>query len=210
MMDESLPVELVDRIDRDEFFFMQIGANDGIFWDPIRKWIVDRGWMGIMFEPQPECVQKLYELYETNDLIAIVPYGIAATAGRFKLYEHEYGSGCYSLLLRPDYCKPDAFLEIECITFDDALQDYGIEKIDLLVIDTEGYDLEILDTIDLDTIKPRHIWFENWTHDFDDLNRPDHPTSVQGNQHVIDRYLQAGYELEDYGNNLLLTLGDRA
>lgn len=205
-MDESLPAHLVEQIDRKGFFFVQIGANDGIYYDPIRKWILDRGWPGIMFEPQTECFDQLQRLYEGNDQIRLVNKGIARESGTYRLYRHSSGSGCFSLLCRPNFCRPEDFLEVECLSMQAAQAEYGFKHADLLVIDTEGYDLEILDSIDLIKFKPRNIWFEKWTHANDDQLRPDYDTSIDSNQHVLRKYEQAGYRLEDYGVNLWLSL----
>lgn len=203
--DESLPTAIVDRITTNDFFFMQIGANDGISFDPIRRWIVELNWGGIMFEPQPECVRELNALYGATGNIQVAPYGIAPARGAAKLYRHAFGTGTYSMMLRPQHMSADNYLEVECVTFHDAVSMYGIEKIDLLVIDTEGLDLEILATIDLQVIRPRHIWFEKWTHDYDDLTRPTYRTSIHAHPHIIDRFLRAGYRIEDHGTNMFLT-----
>jgi len=50
---------------------------------------------------------------------------------------------------------------VPCISFARLVADYAIEKIDLLQIDTEGYDVEILMDIDFDSIRPTIIHFEH-------------------------------------------------
>ena len=49
---------------------------------------------------------------------------------------------------------------MNCITFNDLIKKYKVKKIDLLHIDTEGYDYEILKTLDF-KIKPNMILFEH-------------------------------------------------
>jgi FkbM family methyltransferase len=205
MIDESIPAEVIERINHPDFFFVQIGANDGVFYDPIRRWIVEHDWSGLMFEPQTDCVEKLRALYAGNDKIRIANLGIAKEGGKRRLYRHAFGSGCHSLLLRREHCDGDSFDEIDCITFEQAVRIYGIRHIDLLAIDTEGYDLQILDSLDLDTIKPQNIWFEKWVHDFDDMNNQDQPTSLDRNFHIVQRFIDAGYSLTDYGANVMLS-----
>jgi FkbM family methyltransferase len=205
VVDESIPAEVIKSINRPGFFFVQIGANDGVFYDPIRRWIVKHDWSGVMFEPQAQCVEKLNALYSGNPKIRIANLGIAKESGKRKLYRHAFGSGCHSLLLRREHCDGDSFDEIDCITFEQAVRIYGIRHIDLLAIDTEGYDLQILDSLDLDLIKPQNIWFEKWVHDFDDMNNQDQPTSFEQNFHIVQRFIDAGYSLTDYGANVLLS-----
>jgi hypothetical protein len=49
--------------------------------------------------------------------------------------------------------------EIETITFDSLVE--GVNHIDLLHIDTEGYDYEIIKSIDFDKHQPSLILFEH-------------------------------------------------
>lgn len=49
---------------------------------------------------------------------------------------------------------------VQCITFDDLLQRHQIERIDFLQIDAEGYDYEIIRTIDFDRVRPTIINYE--------------------------------------------------
>src|SRR6266404_4447929 len=43
----------------DSLRFIQVGANDGKFGDPLRKHILGRKWTGILVEPQPEAFEAL-------------------------------------------------------------------------------------------------------------------------------------------------------
>jgi hypothetical protein len=51
------------------------------------------------------------------------------------------------------------------VSYSQLLQDYEITEIDLLLIDTEGYDYEILMGIDLNNLRPRIIRFEHGVRD---------------------------------------------
>lgn len=49
--------------------FVQIGASDGLIWDPFRKHILKGGWSGVLVEPLPpvfELLKKNYEAYTGN------------------------------------------------------------------------------------------------------------------------------------------------
>jgi hypothetical protein len=47
------------------------------------------------------------------------------------------------------------------MTFDTLLCDLNVERIDLLQIDAEGYDAEIVNTIDLERARPHIICYEH-------------------------------------------------
>ena len=50
---------LVDACDSPGFYFLDIGANDGVTNDPIFPFIEERGWRGLAVEPDPEPAPKL-------------------------------------------------------------------------------------------------------------------------------------------------------
>ncbi len=49
---------------------------------------------------------------------------------------------------------------VKCITFNHLVKKHKVQNIDVLQIDTEGYDIEILKTIDLKQLRPNVIIFE--------------------------------------------------
>ena len=46
-----------------DFFFIQVGANDGVRNDPIGPKVKKYGWHGVLIEPQPDLFEKLKENY---------------------------------------------------------------------------------------------------------------------------------------------------
>lgn len=50
--------------------------------------------------------------------------------------------------------------KVQCWTLDQLLERHGLERVDLLQIDAEGYDYEILRTIDFSQLRPRFINYE--------------------------------------------------
>jgi hypothetical protein len=51
---------------------------------------------------------------------------------------------------------------VECVTLEQLVRKHGIERIDLVQIDAEGYDLQALKQVDFRRFSPRVIRFE-WT-----------------------------------------------
>ena len=51
--------------------------------------------------------------------------------------------------------------KIRCISLKTLMQKYNVSKIDLLCIDTEGYDYEIIKQLDFAKIKPSMILYEH-------------------------------------------------
>lgn len=63
--------------------------------------------------------------------------------------------------LQEFYLAHRAQTTVQCVTLQDLLEKHKITKLDLLQIDAEGYDYEILKSIDFQRIKPRFINFEH-------------------------------------------------
>jgi hypothetical protein len=53
--------------DRPDFFFVQIGANNGVTDDPIRQFLIKYHWHGVLVEPQPRVFQQLLKNYEPEE-----------------------------------------------------------------------------------------------------------------------------------------------
>jgi len=52
-------------------------------------------------------------------------------------------------------------IEVQTLTFESLCERYGVDRIDLLAIDAEGYDAEILQQVDLRSLRPRLLCFEH-------------------------------------------------
>ena len=44
---------------KDDFFFIQIGSNDGKYDNPIHEYVIKFKWSGILVEPNINCFNKL-------------------------------------------------------------------------------------------------------------------------------------------------------
>ncbi len=156
--------------------FVQVGANDGVHVDPIRKYIIHFPWEGLLIEPQPAVFNRLVQNYST-------------VASRLQFANCAVSSGAKSVTL---YCAPDAYvgnpqhgaavvslnaqttarqlglskhalasIQVPCFTLDSLLSKHSLVEIDLLQIDVEGHDLEVLRSISLEQKRPSLIQFES-------------------------------------------------
>lgn len=58
------------------------------------------------------------------------------------------------------YLKHRIVEQVRCMTLEQLLEKHQIQQLDLLQIDAEGYDFEILKTLNFETVKPRFINYE--------------------------------------------------
>ena len=157
----------------DALRFVQIGANNGIDGDPLRRYIVKHPWRGVLVEPQPNIFALLKANYATYaDRLSFENVAISR-GGSLVLYlppadwprdKHgvTYVSGVPSVLARQIDVAESTLtrIEVPAMTLDALLAKHGIEQLDLLQIDTEGFDWEVLQAIDLTRFRPAIIHIE--------------------------------------------------
>lgn len=160
--------------------FIQIGANDGMALDPLRTQIVCRRWSGVMLEPVPYVFKRLSQRYGNHSRIKLVNAAIAdqdASLPFYALAEHKPGEqvwGWYhalgsfrkDVLLKHKYLIPDIEeriieLKVDSLTFETVCRRTGITQLDLLQMDTEGYDYEIIRRFPFAKFRPRLIVYEH-------------------------------------------------
>jgi FkbM family methyltransferase len=155
----------------------------------------EKGWRCIGVEPNPKFIQKHRELGHE-----IYPY--AATESHvglsdFDLVDTPMGSFTYesfsSLRVKPEYnqkygvvCIEDV-IQVQCKPLDLILQEAGVDSIDLLSIDTEGWELEVMRGFSVDKYKPKVVLLENYFHD------PDYTAHMKGIGYILDKVVEYNY-----------------
>jgi FkbM family methyltransferase len=161
-----------------DFFFVQIGANDGVIYDPIHRFVNQYQWRGILVEPLQDLFSKLRENYRDNPHLQFECIAIADKEEIRKFYrinkELTYlptwckGLGTFNLevLLSHKWALPDIehyieSVEVPCTTLTALMAKHQVKSLDLLQIDTEGFDYEVIKQINFDALKPTLISYEH-------------------------------------------------
>src|SRR6478672_5357121 len=76
-----------------DFIVVQIGANDGVTYDPLRRFIVKYGFRGVLVEPQPDAFARLQKNYSDLPRITFEQAAIAEADGEKPLYRFKPGPG---------------------------------------------------------------------------------------------------------------------
>lgn len=162
---------------RPKVFFIQIGANDGISNDPLYKFVVRFGWEGILLEPLPEVFEMLTATYRDNAKLLLLNAAISEQDGWRTIYTvrmdgaafqkaHQFSSFRKESLLGQTDWVPDIEQRVEerqvrCVSLDTLLRETKGREVDILQIDTEGYDFTILKMIDFSRLRPSIICYEH-------------------------------------------------
>jgi FkbM family methyltransferase len=158
-----------------DFFFVQIGANDGVFHDPIREFVTRNHVAGIALEPLKDVYVMLVENYRNFPKVKPVNLGIHGSARKMDIHRVDpsksaaldvwvRGIASFNESHHRVNDVPDEVMiteTVDCVTLDELLRRENVTRIDLLQIDTEGYDYEIIKMIDFATCKPAIIHFEH-------------------------------------------------
>jgi len=169
--------DLLDRIGKkDNFFFIQVGANDGKMVDPIREHILKYNWRGIMVEPIPDYFESLKKNYKGAKGLIFEQLAISSeNSNPIKIYYleknnesekvHEYWHfGLAGISFNDnEIWKKSKFSSVTTVpvkTVGYLQEKYNIPSLDLLQIDAEGMDYEVIKGIDFTKSAPRVINFE--------------------------------------------------
>jgi FkbM family methyltransferase len=160
------------------FCFVQVGAFDGVAKDPFHRYVEGNRLRGLLVEPQPEAFARLVENYRGSDGLAFENVAIDHVEGTRTLYrvrpgalgEHRWAYGIASfdraMVFKHRSRLPglDAAIEaltIRCVPLTPLIEKHGLERLDLLLVDAEGYDYQILLLADLARTRPALIRYEH-------------------------------------------------
>lgn len=165
--------------------FVQIGAMDGVSFDPIHAAMVRYGWSGILVEPMPDLMARLRQNLEGCAGLRFAELAIAERTERRTMHRVRaqavaggavppWAAGLASLapernalggahITAEQHAAIAAEIvpvEVDCIDFAEFERRYGVAGFDVLQIDAEGYDWRILSQIDLPRHAPKCVHLE--------------------------------------------------
>lgn len=166
-----------------EACFVEIGANDGEQHDHLRPLILAHAWSGVMVEPVPYIYERLERNYAGIDRVTTANVAIGERDGELPFY-HLVEPADDERASLPDWCdgigsfSRDAVLshadhipdverrvvqrDVAALSFESLCARFGLARVDLVVVDTEGYDWRILSSIDLESHHPRLLVYEHF------------------------------------------------
>lgn len=165
---------------------IQIGANDGVLCDPLRKHIVDNKLKGIMLEPQRVVFERLKNNHKNSQGLFFENVALGETEGSALLFRvdedliKQYGdlSGVASFdrdhvlneiksnkrrltfsknKKAQDYINKE---QVRVVSYSYLIDKYRISEVDILMIDAEGYDYEAVSMFPYDKLLPKAVIFE--------------------------------------------------
>jgi FkbM family methyltransferase len=189
--------------------FIQIGTNDGN--DEFNSIVkVENPDLIILVEPNSELNNDIKKNYsEFIDKVFIENVAINTKSGPCEvvlskkyfpeLNDYMYTNHTLYTLLPMDSWGDDfVSLKIDGITFNELCEKYSITEIDFLQIDTEGFDSQIILSIDFDKIKIKKLKYEIWGFTPDCYSRYGEKSKdygTNGMKNVEEKLISLGYKL---------------
>ena len=150
---------------------VQVGAHDGKRWDPVFPHITQNGWNALVIEPHPIFFERLSENYANHPNVTPVNLAVSDVENDFMLfYVAQDAAGKYPKWLQGcasvHVSRMDDSIETACRLsgarrkvgdlvattihakrLDRILSENNYNRIDILVIDVEGHELAVLNSL---------------------------------------------------------------
>jgi FkbM family methyltransferase len=168
-----------DKYIRETFFpnfeyhgiMVEVGSGPPEFYS-MSKHFRDNGWRCICIDPNPKFVDQHKKL---NNEIYQVACSFEEKDSTFKIVknvywnDHDNGISYSALEIRYDL-KSETDIKIEeipvkVIKLNTLLESLNIKILDFISIDTEGWEIEVLNGFDINTYSPKIVLLENVLHD---------------------------------------------
>ena len=134
---EELIVNLIsEKID----FFVDVGANIGEWTEVLLKHSGSPR-KGILYEPSPIVFKELTQKLANHKELVFRQVAVGENKGQATLHENPKSTKVSSLISPRGATKQT---QVNIVSLDQDLSELGIEKVDFLKIDAEGYDFQVL------------------------------------------------------------------
>jgi FkbM family methyltransferase len=159
---------------------VEIGANDGDRYDHIHSALLASRWQALLVEPVPYVFDRLRQNLGGLPRVRLANTAVADHDGEMTFYHlapadgedlpdwyDAIGSFSRDHVLAHRRVIHDiedrvVATTVRCMTVASLLKAFDVDRVDLLVTDTEGYDHEILKQVDFEHRPPRMVIYEHY------------------------------------------------
>jgi FkbM family methyltransferase len=171
----NLDEKMIKYLNFNSGFFIEAGANDGRTQSNTLLFEERLGWFGLLVEPSKikyeECVNNRPKCIVENYALVSDGFTRETVKGDFG-YSDCNGSLCGQVTEIEDYFDNDLkssltnknthhkIVDVPVITMNRLLEKHEINNIDFFSLDVEGYEIEVLNGMNLDKYRPTYFLIE--------------------------------------------------
>jgi FkbM family methyltransferase len=159
----NLDKKLLKYINYKNGFYIDCGANDGV--NQSTTWYFEKylNWHGILIEPVPEVYNELKKNRNNNNYF----YNYALISKKYNqeqinfTFNNKDSLTAKNTLGKNHLKRNEKIITVKCITLENILNNINTTQlIDLFSLDVEGYEFEVLEGINFNSIKFKYILVE--------------------------------------------------
>jgi FkbM family methyltransferase len=171
---------------------LDVGACHGAMAQPL----LARGWHAELLEPDPAARQVLERNLSAYSAQIRIHAFAAGSQSAGSVAFHQAAIQGLSGLSDSPFGATANVLQVPCVRLEDFCAQRGITALDFLKIDAEGYDFDVLESLDFERVKPELIMIEYGTHfarqTLDVINRGVADMASRGYGAVVFAYADDG------------------
>tara|TARA_Y100000768_G_C23936645_1_gene662911 strand:- start:109 stop:753 length:645 start_codon:yes stop_codon:yes gene_type:complete len=147
-------------------FFIELGANNGLFQSNTAFFEKKMEWSGILIEPS----LKGYEECKKNRPNSVcLNYACVSNDYKNDYIEGDFKDNSAMGSIGGKRLRRQNLVKVKAITLEKILDEHCHTNIDFLSLDTEGYELEILKGLNLNKYRPKFMLIEVYKKDYNDI-----------------------------------------
>jgi len=162
-----LDIKIDSLINKNNGFFIELGANDGLNQSNTARFEFLKNWTGILIEPSFEkyiqCIKNRPNSITLNFACVDNDYNSEFILGDF--------NGHLMSSVDGKRLNNNELVKVKATTLENILDKYKDSnvEIDLLSLDTEGYELNILKGLNLKKYRPHFLLIEIYNFDYENI-----------------------------------------
>lgn len=147
-------------------FFIELGANNGLSQSNTAFFEFSRKWKGILIEPSVVG----YELCLKNRPNSVC-FNCACVSNDYKddFVYGDFQDNSLMASINGERLTSNMLVKVRAQTLESILETQHIDNIDFLSLDTEGYELNILNGLNLDKYRPNYMLIEIYSKDYNNI-----------------------------------------